>query len=701
MEFGASAFLWGLPLAGLPVAFHLLMKRRRRHLEFPSLLFLRQVDPRLDTKRRLREWLLLAARVLLILLLILALSRPSFKHLPGLGRNVEVIIAVDNSGSMGASAGARSTKLDLAKTEARRLVDKLESGSRAAVVPLVPEPGGGAVPSFQSDREELKERIDAVRRTDASVRTGAFFDRVRLIAEGMSSDSGKAMHVFTDLHAHAWDREAGSVQELQEDLDVVFQRISGPRRNGSNVSVGSMESPGGTVLPGHTYRTRSELRNTAGRSADVRVRYRDSTGTETTRRITMPPDTSREVRFPFTPQEVGDHWSFITVEGDDFQGDNSGGLPLPSRSEGMVELAGSRSMYGTVPTAISPTGTGRHTALATTFYAPEELVSGDRDRVPLLVVLTWRQLSELSGTTGERLRTYVEEGGTLLVLPDTSTGREQAGDPPAWLGASSGGLQQPEDAIVARVLNPDGPEWNNLWKTDADVPLQFFLVNKYVPLRLERSFTGLAGPAGEQPLLATREAGEGRIYVSGMALERQWTPVVADPSGLVVVMLHRMATTGGTGLDGTNTRSATAGKPLQLPVDEYDQLQVHSLAGDALNFTVPDTDGLVFPRAGAFRVSAGDRTFYVSVTGSGEEALERYVTDDEVPVMAGREHRVVETGGDGEDSGDLRQHLAGLSLFGPLVVLALMVWMLESWLATMLKKRSTTAGQSGGVDIHG
>lgn len=698
MEFGASAFLWGLPLAGLPVAFHLLMKRQRRHMKFPSLLFLRQVDPRLDTKRRLREWLLLAARVLLILLLILALSRPAFEHIPGLGRNVDVIVAVDNSGSMGASGGAQSTKLDLAKSEAKRLVDNLSSGSRAAVVPLVPEPGESEIPSFSSDLKDVKEQIDAVQPTDASVRTGAFFNRIRLVAEGMSSGAGKAMHVFTDLQSTTWDRTVGSVQELRENLGVVFQRISVPRRNGTNVAVASMELPAATLLPGHTYRTGGVLRNSGDSTADVRVRYRDSAGNETTRRMTVAADTSLEVRFPFTPEEVGDHWSFITVEGDDFQGDNRGGLPLPSQSEGMVELAGRRSMYGTVPSAISPTGTGRHTALVPKFRSPEELVAGKNDRNPLLVVLTWRQLSGLSGNTSKRLRTYVEDGGTLLVLPDTAEDRQQSGDPPGWVGAVPGPLRQPQESIVARILNSDGLEWKNLWKTDASFPLQFFLVKKYVPMQLNQSYTPLAGPASKRPLLATKKAGDGRIYASGFALQREWTPLVSDPSGLIVVMLHRMATKGGEAMDRSNITSVNAGEQVQLPGEMDRNLQIRSLVGETLNVTVPEADGLVFPRAGAYRISTEEKTVYVSVTGSMEEASEEYVTEDSVPVMGERKHSVVDAAGDEEDDGDLTQQLAGLSLFGPLVVLALLVWMLESWLATRLKKRDSATAFSG-VDI--
>ncbi len=78
----------------------------------------------------------------------------------------------------------------------------------------------------------------------------------------------------------------------------------------------------------------------------------------------------------------------------------------------------------------------------------------------------------------------------------------------------------------------------------------------------------------------------------------------------------------------------------------------------------------------------------MSVTGAPDEAAETYVRTDRVPVMGGRDHNVVDFSGDKEMTEQLRKHLVGVSLFTPLALLMLLVWLVESWLATMLKKRS-------------
>ena len=92
-------FLSLLPLAALPVAFHLFFRLKRQTRPFPTLMFFHRLDPKLNARRRLREWLILLLRTLLILFLLLALARPVWF---GIGKQgtVAVALVIDNSGSM-------------------------------------------------------------------------------------------------------------------------------------------------------------------------------------------------------------------------------------------------------------------------------------------------------------------------------------------------------------------------------------------------------------------------------------------------------------------------------------------------------------------------------------------------------------------------------------------------------------------------
>lgn len=76
MIFSAVSFLYLLPLMGVPVLFHFLLKQKKRKLVFSTLMFFHRTNPRLHSRRKIRQWLILLMRMLLIAFLLLALSRP-------------------------------------------------------------------------------------------------------------------------------------------------------------------------------------------------------------------------------------------------------------------------------------------------------------------------------------------------------------------------------------------------------------------------------------------------------------------------------------------------------------------------------------------------------------------------------------------------------------------------------------------------
>ena len=76
VTFLEGAFLSGLLGVAIPIVVHLLHRKRRRRVTFPSLRFLREVQVRTARRSRIQEWLLLVLRVATIAVLALALARP-------------------------------------------------------------------------------------------------------------------------------------------------------------------------------------------------------------------------------------------------------------------------------------------------------------------------------------------------------------------------------------------------------------------------------------------------------------------------------------------------------------------------------------------------------------------------------------------------------------------------------------------------
>lgn len=102
MGFLTPWVLFALPLAGVPLLLHLMQRRDPPTLEFPAVRYLVQVTEEHQKRLRLKHWLLLVVRTLIILFLILAAAGPSAplqqatSHAPS-----ALVIVLDDSPSSG------------------------------------------------------------------------------------------------------------------------------------------------------------------------------------------------------------------------------------------------------------------------------------------------------------------------------------------------------------------------------------------------------------------------------------------------------------------------------------------------------------------------------------------------------------------------------------------------------------------------
>ncbi|MDB5349190.1 MAG: N-terminal double-transrane protein [Planctomycetota bacterium] len=126
----------GVSLAALPVILHLFMKQTPKHIIFPALRLIRERQKRSRKKLRVKNWLLLLARMCLLALMALALARPRIDVKASLGTGDEptaVAFVFDTSLSMGYKERER-TRLDEAKERASDALKKMNDQSRVFII---------------------------------------------------------------------------------------------------------------------------------------------------------------------------------------------------------------------------------------------------------------------------------------------------------------------------------------------------------------------------------------------------------------------------------------------------------------------------------------------------------------------------------------------------------------------------------------
>ena len=94
----------GAALAALPVILHLFMRQTPKHVIFPALRLIRERQKQSKKRMRVKNWLLLLARMAVIAIMALALGRPSVHSDVPLGSESQppaMGLVFDTSVSMG------------------------------------------------------------------------------------------------------------------------------------------------------------------------------------------------------------------------------------------------------------------------------------------------------------------------------------------------------------------------------------------------------------------------------------------------------------------------------------------------------------------------------------------------------------------------------------------------------------------------
>src|ERR1700752_1350134 len=114
----------GVGLAALPVLLHLFMRQTPKHVIFPALRLIRERQRQSKKRLRIKNWLLLLARMAILALMALALARPRlYSQVPLGDESVPQALGLvfDTSLSM-EYHDKDKTRLDEAKERAREIV---------------------------------------------------------------------------------------------------------------------------------------------------------------------------------------------------------------------------------------------------------------------------------------------------------------------------------------------------------------------------------------------------------------------------------------------------------------------------------------------------------------------------------------------------------------------------------------------------
>lgn len=496
MSFLYPAFLLGALAIALPVVLHLLRRDVAPEVPFTAVRLLRQSPIDRSRRRRLRDLLLLAARVAALTLLAFAFARPYFTQASPLPR--VRIVAVDRSFSMGAPG-----QFARALAQAREAVGQASVGERVAVIAFDERADVIAQPGSAGD---ARATLDGLTAGFGATR---FAPAVATAIEVAGGDPAHLV-VISDLQRNGWENE--QPLSVPAGLQVEVRDAGAPP---ANVAVRQIRTQRGRAVGTVSNSSTAPFSGTARVSVDGR-----DVGSAA---VQVPAGESTDVAVAYPAAGRG-ALQFSIDDGQGFPADNQRFAVLDPQLRTQVMLiatAGSPPSGLYFARALEAAEEQAFELRVLTGNEASAVSKEDAARYAAIVLLSTRGLDRRGR---EMLGAFVRAGGGLFVAASADVEEPVLSAALGWepLGAT----EVPEAVRLSAsdvrhpIFRPFGPfaanlgqvRFERIWKVKAggwDVAARF---------------------TDGSPALLERRDGSGRVMVFASDVDRRWNEFPLHPA---------------------------------------------------------------------------------------------------------------------------------------------------------------------------
>ncbi|MFO1006419.1 MAG: BatA domain-containing protein [Planctomycetaceae bacterium] len=271
MTFLNLFFLWGLPLLSVPVAIHLLSRRRQAVVKWGAMQFLTTSSIRRRKIWRVDDLLLMLLRTLSVLALVMALARPLWQGWGtrgGSGR--DIVLVCDVSMSMGRSWQGE-TSFDHLLKQAESLLARAGAGDTIRGMVTI---GRGEwltsdpVTANAENKLQLLESLKNIGTTESSADWHSCLNRAIHLAAPAGA-SARLIVVLTDGQAEGWQQDdpPGWKKLLQTASEsgiataIEIYNVNDQSFAASNLAVDQLSAPRQLLAVGEPCVLEAEVRN--------------------------------------------------------------------------------------------------------------------------------------------------------------------------------------------------------------------------------------------------------------------------------------------------------------------------------------------------------------------------------------------------------------------------------------------------------
>ena len=536
MSFLTPLFFLGVAALAAPILVHLVRRTRARRVQFPALVFVRQVPQRTIRRRTLHNLLLLLLRCLAILLIVIAFMRPFFSGGSAAKDNTAAgatVILIDDSLSM-----RREGLFAEAQRRAESALEEARINEQVALVSF--DKRYTVINRFATDKTKVRVGIQSL----AAGWDGTDYEQALRGAESLLSEvetSGpKRIVLISDFQAPGWTPSA--TFKLSHDTQLTTLDVGG-NNPPPNVAITDVEARGAVFGQKYLDNLVVHISNFSDMPKDhVQVDFQINDQTIEKRDISLNSRDSRVVEFTGFNLNEGANRCIIDVVSGDFFPDNRYYFTLrrETPAKALIIEGASRGRSDSLHLQSALT---TNEDLPFTFTLKS---AGSVDPASIfdyaLVVLN--DTGPISSALADALARFVNNGGQMIV----STGPRTEAD------SFNASLQQVSPATLREAVQTKAGESVAITEVKFDHPIfEVFQesgrlasanVIGYFRSEPRANAAVLARFEDGSPALVEATTGKGRVLLFTSSLGPSWNDLPLTP--LYLPFIHQMVRYAGT-----------------------------------------------------------------------------------------------------------------------------------------------------------
>jgi hypothetical protein len=402
MQFIYPLFLFALLSLAIPILIHLFNFRRFKKVYFTNVRFLTDIQQETKRHSRLKQLLILAARLLALACLVFAFARPVIPSSPGHNRKTgkhAVSIYIDNSFSMEA-IGTNGRLFDVAKSRAIEIAGSYQPSDLFQVLTNDFE---GRHQRFCS-REEFTQMVEEVRLSPASMSLSSVISRQNDLLT-VKQTSSKEAFLISDFQ-----RSFANFISARPDTSAEWYLIPLSAEQRKNLYIDTISFESTIHRPGQVVRLKIHLSNSGDESFEkIPVKLTINNIQKSISNFSVKKNSGTEVILPYTENDEGIQFGTLEIPDYPVSYDDQFFFTYPVISQ--------------IP-ILCINGSGENHYLRSLFSSDSSfrLVNTPQGKVDYnsfgsysLIILN--EIPEISSGLTQKCKEFVAAGGSLVIFP--------------------------------------------------------------------------------------------------------------------------------------------------------------------------------------------------------------------------------------------------------------------------------------------